>query len=390
MTGFPIVLLILLAVFGSLAAATLPLALGFASVGLTGAGIYFLSQATDMSVFVTNVASMIGIGVAVDYSLFVLARYREEVRAGAAPDEARRIALRTSGLAVTFSGLTVMVSLAGLFLVDSTTIRSMAMGAIMVVAVSVLAAVTLLPVLMRLLGRRAYARGRIALTIGLIGRAVPHGTAPARLDRARRRAHRLLGALDRPRHAPALGLRRSRARRVLLVLAIPALSLEFGDGALRQFPEGNETRVGAELAAQELGAGASGPTQIVARLDSGRATDGANARRPRRLRAELRARPRGGRRGGRPSPRATASAALFVVQPRHDPESPQAQALSTGCAPTRAPRSRGWRTSRSAAPPPSPRTSRTSSRARCGRSSSSSCCSATWCCSCCCARCCCR
>ena len=81
-TGFPIVLLILLAVFGSLAAAALPLALGFASVGLTGAGIYFLSQATDMSVFVTNVASMIGIGVAVDYSLFVLARYREEIRAG--------------------------------------------------------------------------------------------------------------------------------------------------------------------------------------------------------------------------------------------------------------------------------------------------------------------
>ena len=82
-TGFPIVLLILLAVFGSLAAATLPLALGFASVVVTGAGIYFLSQATDMSVFVTNVASMIGIGVAVDYSLFVLARYREEISAGA-------------------------------------------------------------------------------------------------------------------------------------------------------------------------------------------------------------------------------------------------------------------------------------------------------------------
>ena len=81
--GFPIVLLILLAVFGSLAAASLPLALGFASVMLTGAIIYFLSQATAMSVFVTNMASMIGIGVAVDYSLFVLARYREEIRAGA-------------------------------------------------------------------------------------------------------------------------------------------------------------------------------------------------------------------------------------------------------------------------------------------------------------------
>src|SRR5918999_342519 len=81
MTGFPIVLLILLAVFGSLAAASLPLALGFASVGATGAGIHFLSQATDMSVFVTNVASMIGIGVAVHYSLFVLRRHPPKVPA---------------------------------------------------------------------------------------------------------------------------------------------------------------------------------------------------------------------------------------------------------------------------------------------------------------------
>ena len=78
-TGFPIVLLILLGVFGSLAAAALPLALGVFSVLVTGALIYFLSLAMDMSVFVTNMASMIGIGVAVDYSLFVLARYREEV-----------------------------------------------------------------------------------------------------------------------------------------------------------------------------------------------------------------------------------------------------------------------------------------------------------------------
>src|SRR5687767_13214301 len=143
-TGFPIVLLILLAVFGSLAAAALPLALGFAAVMITGAMIFFLSQATEMSIFVTNVASMIGIGVAVDYSLFVLARYREEIHRGASTDDARRIAMRTSGIAVAFSGVTVMVSLAGLFLVDSQTLRSMAMGAIIVVAVSILGAITLL------------------------------------------------------------------------------------------------------------------------------------------------------------------------------------------------------------------------------------------------------
>ena len=80
--GFPIVALILLAVFGSLAAASLPLVLGFVSVILTGGVIFLLSQQMEMSVFVTNMASMIGIGVAVDYSLFILARYREEVRDG--------------------------------------------------------------------------------------------------------------------------------------------------------------------------------------------------------------------------------------------------------------------------------------------------------------------
>ena len=131
--GFPIVALILLAVFGSFAAAVLPLALGAGAVIITGALIYFLSLATEMSVFVTNMASMIGIGVAVDYSLFVLARYREEVRAGRAPDEARGVALATSGLAVIFSGLTVIASLAGLFLINTTALRSMAIGAILVV-----------------------------------------------------------------------------------------------------------------------------------------------------------------------------------------------------------------------------------------------------------------
>ncbi len=76
--GFPIVALILLVVFGSLAAAALPLALGFVSVIVTGALIYFISLQMTTSVFVTNMASMIGIGVAIDYSLFILARYREE------------------------------------------------------------------------------------------------------------------------------------------------------------------------------------------------------------------------------------------------------------------------------------------------------------------------
>jgi uncharacterized membrane protein YdfJ with MMPL/SSD domain len=323
--GFPVVLIILLAVFGSLAAATLPLALGFASVMITGAIIFFLSQATPMSVFVTNIASMIGIGVAVDYSLFVLARYREEIRGGAERDEARRVALRTSGLAVTFSGVTVMLSLAGLYLVDSTTIRSMAMGAIIVVAISILAAVTLLPVLMSLLGRRAYARGRLAILFGLLVRNVRTrrrrrgSTVPA----ARRGAfwERWTAAVTRRPWVSALA-----TAAVLLALAIPALSLHFGNGALRQFPEGNETRVGAELAAQKTGPGATGPVQAVAELNSGRATDDANRSALASYVAELRDDPEVAQ-VARPQPSRDGRAALITALPKHDPESPQAEAL---------------------------------------------------------------
>src|SRR4051812_19265235 len=224
--GFPIVALILLVVFGSIAAAAMPLALGFVSVVITGAVIFFVSRQTDMSVFVTNVASMIGIGVAVDYSLFVLARYRQEIAGGAEREDARRTAMRTSGLAVAFSGVTVIISLGGLFLVDSTTIRSMAIGAIVVVALSILAAITLLPALMSLMGRRAYSRGRVAVVGGLFVRArrsMRRRRGSTHPDRARRPFWESWTA--RVMRRPWLSVAASAG--LLLVLAIPALSLQF-------------------------------------------------------------------------------------------------------------------------------------------------------------------
>jgi uncharacterized membrane protein YdfJ with MMPL/SSD domain len=319
--GFPIVLLILLAVFGSLAAAALPLALGFASVAITGAVIFFLSQATQMSVFVTNIASMIGIGVAVDYSLFVLARYREEIAAGATREEARRTAMRTSGIAVAFSGVTVMLALAGLFLIDTATIRSMAMGAIVVVAVSVLAATTLLPVLMSMFGRRAYARGRVAIVGGLVFRGLRNmrrragSTHPSR-ERGAFWERWAQGVMRHPVISAAL------SAAVLLALAVPALSLEFGDGALRQFPKDNETRIGAELAARATGPGASGPTQVLVTAERGKldsARLGAYV-------AQLRRDPEAAS-VGTPRVSRTGGAALIAIAPKHDPESPQARAL---------------------------------------------------------------
>ncbi|HEX6388625.1 MAG TPA: MMPL family transporter, partial [Solirubrobacteraceae bacterium] len=260
-TGFPIVLMILLAVFGSLAAASLPLVLGVVSVLVTGAIIYLLSSVIDMNVFVTNMASMIGIGVAVDYSLFVLARYREELARGHAPDRARAIAMATSGVAVLFSGLTVVVSLAGLLFVRTSALQSMALGAILVVLVSMLASATLLPVLMRLLGKRASVRGPIiaAVARGVANRrpwrrGSTHPEAPVRASAF----ERLAGAVMRRPIVAALA-----ATGVLLALAAPALDFKTGDGALRQFPDGNETRVGFEAAASVSSPGESSPIKVV-------------------------------------------------------------------------------------------------------------------------------
>jgi RND superfamily putative drug exporter len=259
--GFPIVLLILLAVFGSLVAALMPVALGVVAVVVTGALIYAISLMTGMSVFVTNMASMIGIGVAVDYSLFVLARYREEIAAGRVPDDARAIALATSGVAVTFSGLTVIVSLAGLFIVDTMAVRSMALGAILVVAVSVLAATTLLPALISLAGRRAWEPGRVVGSVtGRLARLVGRrrrGTAEAGAFWAR-----WTGAIMRRPVVAALG-----ASAILLALAVPALQLEMSNGALQQFPAGHETRVGFDAASKVIGAGAASPVEVVAPRD---------------------------------------------------------------------------------------------------------------------------
>ena len=129
---------------------------------------------------------MIGIGVAIDYSLFILARYREEREAGRDTRDARAEALATSGLAVTFSGLAVIISLAGLWMVDNQALRSMALGAMMVVGVSILTATTLLPALIATLGDRVLPGGIVGRVERFLRRRVlrrPEAPpAPARGD----------------------------------------------------------------------------------------------------------------------------------------------------------------------------------------------------------------
>src|SRR6476469_9474180 len=261
--GFPIVAIILLIVFGSLAAAALPLVLGFVSVMVTGALIYFLSQQVETSVFVTNMASMIGIGVAIDYSLFILARYREERASGRDKDDARAEALSTSGLAVAFSGLAVIVSLAGLWMVDNQALRSMALGAMTVVAVSILTAVTLLPALIAMLGDRVLPGGIVAKVLGVFRR----GERP---DREAFWVRWTTRVMARPWVA-VIGV-----SAVLLTLAIPLLSIETGTQAIKQFPAGSDVRVGNELASKQLGGGTD-PVQIVATFGEGSSARGERA-----------------------------------------------------------------------------------------------------------------
>jgi RND superfamily putative drug exporter len=151
--------------------------------------------------------------------------------------------MATSGLAVIFSGLTVMVSLAGLWMIDNNAIRSMALGAILVVAVALVASATLLPALIGTLGKRATT------------------------SRWRRRSAGTFWTTwtERVTRRPVVSVLAASA--VLLALAAPALGMKWTTGALDQFPEGNETRVGVEAAASVQPPGAAAPVKILAPND---------------------------------------------------------------------------------------------------------------------------
>lgn len=273
-TGFPIVLLILIAAFGSVGASILPITIGLFSVAVTGAAIFFLSHLLQMSVYVTNMASMIGIGVAVDYSLFILVRYREEIAAGHYRALARGHALATSGLAVMFSGLTVMIALGGLWLIDEKAIRSMALGAIIVVAVSVIAALTLLPVLVQRFGHSAYVRHRLYVIAALLLRSLRW--------RQRRRGS------THPDRAGGFWVRwsalimRHPVATVVLVggtlvaLAVPALSLRMGGSPLQEFARDDPVSVGVAHAAAVAGPGALAPVRVLISFRAGDASGPGN------------------------------------------------------------------------------------------------------------------
>jgi RND superfamily putative drug exporter len=249
--NLPVILIVLLAVFGSLAAASIPLALGICTVAITMGLVYLLSAYTTVSVFVTSTVSMFGIALAVDYSLFILMRFREELRAGRQTQEAVDAAMATSGLAVVLSGMTVVASLTGIYLIDTPALASMATGAMLAVAVAMLTATTMTPVVLATFGRAAAARS-----------AALHWSR--RPETPSRFWTHWTGWVMRRPWASALA-----ASAILIVMAAPALSMVLGNSLLRQFDSSHEIRGGVSAAAEALGPGALGPVQVLVTFPNG-------------------------------------------------------------------------------------------------------------------------
>ncbi|HEX6800353.1 MAG TPA: MMPL family transporter [Ktedonobacterales bacterium] len=157
LVSLPIALVVLLIVFGTLVAALMPLLLAVVAVPVALAAIYGVAAHTWTSIFVLNVASVIGLGIAIDYSLFMVRRFREELARGRNVREAVAWTVATTGEAILFSGMTVIVGFCGLLLIGIPFMRSFGIGGALVVGAAVLAALTLLPALLGILGPRVNA-----------------------------------------------------------------------------------------------------------------------------------------------------------------------------------------------------------------------------------------
>jgi putative drug exporter of the RND superfamily len=150
--GAGVAFLILIVLFAALVAAFVPLILAIISIGIAFGLAALISQFNELSFVANSIIPMIGLAVGIDYALFVVERYREERRRGAAKHDAIEIAGSTASRAVLFSGMTVVLALAGLFIAPTNDYRSISIGAILVVAVAVVATLTLIPAVIALLG----------------------------------------------------------------------------------------------------------------------------------------------------------------------------------------------------------------------------------------------
>ena len=224
--GLPAALVVLLLVFGALVAALIPMSIAIVSIIVAVATTAVLGQVTSLSFFIVNMITAMGLALGIDYSLFVLSRYREERSAGRDKIAAIIGTGGTSSKAVLFSGTSFVVALLGLLLVPDTILRSLALGAIIVGLITMAAALTLLPALLSLLGDRVN-----ALRLPFFGRE--HSAESPFWSRA-------VGAVVRhPAAALTAGLL------ILIAAAVPVLSLRTGQAGVSSLPDQSYAKAGA-------------------------------------------------------------------------------------------------------------------------------------------------
>ena len=245
----PIVLLILLLVLGSLIAAGLPIITTATALVTTLGALSFVARGVDLSIYVQNIVPLVGIGVGVDYSLFLVRRFSEELRTGQSIEDALVMTMHTSGRAIFFSGLTVVVALAGMFAVGVPIFTGFAVGSIAVVAVAMATGLTLVPALLAFLGPRV-----TKWNIGQRLRPPSFRDRPIELTRWSRWAERVM---RRP-WPYLLG-----STTLLLGLAIPALSLDLGSSGASALPRDVPSIQASNAVARELGPGALAQLRVV-------------------------------------------------------------------------------------------------------------------------------
>jgi putative drug exporter of the RND superfamily len=246
--GLPVALVVLLLVFGAVVAGLVPLALAMvaiiAALGLTA----LLGLAFDLSIFTVNMLSGMGLALGIDYSLFVVSRFREERSGGRDKLDAIAATGATASRAVLFSGLAFVVAMLGLLIIPNTIFRSLAAGAILVGITSVLGALTLLPAVLSLLGDRVN-----SLRVPLIGRGAERGTGAE---------GRFWGTIVRGvMRRPVVSLVISVC--ALLALALPVLEFRTGEAGIRTMPDRFPSKQGFIALEQEFGVGTTDDVQVV-------------------------------------------------------------------------------------------------------------------------------